>query len=175
MENKMQRKNVIILITLMCVVGTCMHFVCDVIPEGTLRNILANIFPANETSWEHMKMIWFPFMVAGIVISIKYKRKGYFGGFVVGGILAILVQIGLFAIYESFTGTTVLILDIIFYMGDMILSALLALVLSERKWAKALIVWIIVAVIVTMLIVYLTYYPGTGYVFLDDVGLAGIV
>ena len=173
MENKIQRKNVIILIVLVCVVGTCMHFVCDVIPEGTLHNILVNIFPANETSWEHMKMIWFPFVVAGIVVSIKYKRKDYFGGFVVSGILAILVQIGLFTIYESFTGSPVLILDIIFYMGDMILSVLLALILSERKWAKALLIWVIVAVIVTMLIVYLTYYPGTGYIFLDGAGLKG--
>ena len=173
MENRIQKKNVILLIALMCVVGTCMHFVCDVIPAGTLRNILANIFPANETSWEHMKMIWFPFLVAGIVVSVKYKRKDYFGGFVVCGVLAMIVQIGLFTFYESFTGTSVLALDIIFYMGDMILSALLALVLSERKWAKAWIVWGIMAVIVTVLIVYLTYYPGAGYIFLDDVGLAG--
>ena len=172
MENRIQKKNVILLVALMCIVGACMHFVCDVIPEGNLRNILANIFPANETSWEHMKMIWFPFLVAGIVVSIKYKRKGYFGGFVVCGVLAMIIQIGLFTFYESFTKTSVLTLDIIFYMGDMILSALLTLVLSECKWAKAVIAWGIVAVIITVLIVYLTYYPGTGYIFLDDAGLA---
>ena len=173
MENRLKKQNIILLIILMCTVGTCMHFVCDVIPAGTLRNLLANIFPANETSWEHMKMIWFPFMVAGMVVSIKYKRKEYFGGFVVSGVLAMLVQIGLFTLYESFTGCCVLILDIISYMGVMILSALLALVLSERKWARVLVIWVIVAVIVTISLVYLTHCPGSGYIFLDNAGLTG--
>ena len=154
----------------MCVLGTCMHFVLDAITAPAAVKVLGNIFPVNETSWEHMKMFWYPFLVAGIIVSIRQKDKGYIGGFVISGFVAMFLQLGLFAFYESFTGTSVLIFDIIFYMLDMICCIGLALYLAKNEFIKKTwIIWVIAAVVITaVLIIYLTYHPGAGYVFLDD-------
>ena len=155
----------------MAVLGTCMHFVLELVPQGLFRSFLQNIYPVNETSWEHMKMIWYPFLVAGIIHSCKTKNKGYFASFIVGAIMAMLMQVGAFTIYESFTGTSVLILDIIIYTASMIFCILIAFDFSQKEWArKALPLWILLALIITASIVYLTYNPTEGYVFLDNEG-----
>lgn len=169
MEKRVSTRTIIICIALMCIIGTCMHFVCDIISSEAAVKVIGLVFPVNETTWEHMKMIWYPFLVAGIIISVIAKEKAYFGGFVISGIASMLIQLGVFALYQSFTGTSILILDIIFYMADMIICALLALLLGKRAWiGKTFYLWVVVAIGVTAAIIYLTFYPGSGFVFMDD-------
>ena len=51
-------------------------------------------------------------------------------------------------------------------------SPQLASELSQKKWAQKLLpLWVALAVMVTAGIIWLTYYPGKGYVFLDNSGL----
>ena len=164
-----KHRTVIITMLLMIVIGTCMHFVCELAGSENIRKILGVVFPVNETSWEHMKMLWYPFLTAGIILSVIRKNKGCFGGFVIGGTIAMLTMLGLFSFYQSFTRTSVLALDIPLFCLVIILCVLLGLLLSEQEWCKkALPFWIIWAGIVTAVIIYLTYQPGPGYVFLDN-------
>lgn len=165
------RKKKCITIAMMIVLGTCMHFVLDLLPPGPFATILGNIFPVNETSWEHMKMIWYPFLIAGITYSVREKDRGYFAAFVLSGAMAMQLQLGLFSIYQSFTGTSVLFFDIIIYFATMFFCILLAYDFAQKVWAhRVLPFWILLAAMITSGIVYLTYYPGSGYVFLDDYG-----
>ena len=162
----------IITITLMMFIGTCMHFVCDLVGDESVVKVLGVVFPVNETSWEHMKMLWYPFLTAGIIWSVKKKDSGYFGGFVISGFVAMLTMIGLFAFYQSFTKTSVLALDIPLFMLVIIFCAMLGFLLAKQEWTKqSTAVWTVCAVIITAGIIYLTYYPGPGYLFLDDSGL----
>jgi hypothetical protein len=72
------KKDKIIAIVLMIVLGACMHFVLDALPSGGITVFLGNIFPANETSWEHMKMMWYPFLAVGIIFRIITPASKYF-------------------------------------------------------------------------------------------------
>lgn len=162
----------IITITLMVLVGSAMHFVTDIFNSDLAKKILGVIFPVNETAWEHMKMLWYPFLVAGIILSIKRKSWGYFGGFVIGGTLSIPLTCGLFAIYQSFTIHSVLIFDIILFIIVMVVCAMLAFDLANIPIvSKAKITFIVVAAIVTAILIFLTYVPGDGYIFNDNSGL----
>ena len=168
------RKRKCITVILMVVLGTCMHFVIELLPAGPIAVFLGNIFPVNETSWEHMKMIWYPFLTAGIILAFQEKDKGYFAAFVVCAVMAMLMQLGAFSTYQSFTGISVLILDIIIYFVTMTFCIILAFDFAKREWAqKAFPLWVILALIITSIIIYLTYYPGGGYVFLDNEGFMG--
>ena len=165
------KKDKCITIILMVVLGTCMHFVLDVIPSGPVAVFLGNIFPVNETSWEHMKMIWYPFLVAGTIHSVRKKDRGYFVAFVVCAVIAMLLQLGAFSVYQSFTGTSVLVIDIVIYFSSMFFCILLAYDFALKEWThKMFPLWIVLAVIITAVIIYLTYCPGNGYVFLDNEG-----
>ena len=166
------KRDKIVAIVLMIVFGACMHFVLDVLPSGGISVFLGNIFPVNETSWEHMKMMWYPFLVVGIIFSIKTGNRGYFASFVVCAVMAMLMNLGAFSTYQSFLGRTILIVDILIYVSSMLVGALLACELSQKKWAQKLLpLWVALAVIITVGIIWLTYYPGKGYVFLDNEGL----
>jgi len=165
------RKKKCITIIHMIVLGTCMHFVLELLPSGPIAVFLGNIFPVNETSWEHMKMIWYPFLIAGTIYSIREKDRGYFAAFVVSGAVAMQLQLGLFSIYQSFTGTSILVIDIIIYFGTMLFCILLAYDFADKGWTHRVFpLWIVLAVLITAGIIYLTYCPGKGYVFLDNEG-----
>ena len=162
----------IITIALMIIFGTLMHFVTENIPNPIIKNVVGSVFPINESSWEHMKMLWWPFLIAGIIISSVKKDKGYFGGFVIAGFLSILLIISLFAIYQSFTITTVLFIDITIFSFTMILCGLLAFSLAKKDWVKkGFVAFIVIAAIITAALVVLTFVHGKGYLFLDDEGL----
>lgn len=163
----MKRK--IIIISIMLVVGVLMHFVCDIFPQENAKKVLGILFPINETSWEHMKLIWYPFLGAGIYLAIKDKNISRIGGFTIAGFVAIFIQLGIFSFYQSLMGRSVLCFDITFYLIDMILCALLGLLLNERAWVcRFWYLWIFFAVLITAGIIVLTYIPGDGYLFYLD-------
>ncbi|MCR5079703.1 MAG: DUF6512 family protein [Bacilli bacterium] len=164
----------ILTIALMVIIGTSMHFVVNISSSETYHKIIAPIFPISECSFEHMKMFWYPFLVAGIVWSIVKRDKGYLGGFIIGGFFAMMMGVALFAFYQSITIELYLILDIIEYMSAMIIMAMLSYHLSSLSWVKkGFYVWIILALIITAGIVYLAYNPGSGYLFKEAEELTG--
>ena len=167
------KKSRIVAIVLMIVLGTCMHFVMAALPSGGISAFLGNFFPVSETSWEHMKMMWYPFLAVGIIFSLKTGNRGYFASFVVCAVMAMLMNVGAFTTYQSILEKTILIVDITIYVSTMLIGALLACELSQKRWAQKLLpLWVAMAVMVTVGIIWLTHYPGKGYVFLDNGGLA---
>lgn len=149
-------------------VGTCMHFVCNLFPASATK-VLGVLFPVNETPWEHMKMLWYPFVGAGIVLCILKKDSGYLGGFVVGGVVAMLCMIGAFTFYQSLAGGSIVALDVSLFFVIVILCATLSFLLAPLPWCRRLWpLWAVVAVVVTAAVIYLTYHPGAGYLFQEE-------
>ena len=158
----------------MIIFGTGMHFVIENIPNKSVAGVLGLVFPVNETSWEHMKMIWYPFLVTGIFLTTKYKNRGYYGTFVLCGLGTMMIQLGAFAFYQSFVGTSMLLIDICIYICSMLFGSLDAFAIEKDEFfSKTWIVWIIISLIITSVIIYLTFNPGYGYIFLDNSGFEG--
>ena len=165
----MERKYKILTVILMCVNGFAMHYMYDLIKDVDFLNWLGAFYPVNETTWEHMKLYWFPFVVTGTILAIITKKKSYFGAFTIAGIIAMIVQLGLFAFYQSFTGESVMWLGITLYFVITVICAWHAFMLAKKEWvAKSFIMWIIIAIAVTCGFICLTYNPGDGYIFWDD-------
>ncbi len=76
--------------------GTSMHFVHEL---PFFNKFLGNIFPVNESVWEHMKMDFYPLLLAAIYLCIRKKDIHPFEGMILAGICAIPVQIILFYCY----------------------------------------------------------------------------
>ena len=164
----------IVTITVVILVGTAMHFVTTYIPNQTVVNILGVIFPVNETSWEHIKMIWYPMLVAGIVLALKYKDKKYFGAFVVGGLFSICLTIAGFAFTQSFTIVSKLFIDIPLFIICLVAGGIMAFRLAKNEaMDKYFILFIVLTTLVTALIITLTYVHGEGFLFQDNEGLDG--
>ncbi len=159
-------------ILIMSLVGTVMHFVVKLFPTDLGQKIIGPIFPINETIVEHFKMLWYPFLVGGIILAIKKRDIAYFGAFVIAGIFSTILILGLFVFYQSFLTKSVLWLDIILFFVVYFICGMLAFDLTrlpiiKKSWP----VWLGLAVIVTATIIVMTYLPGKGYMFQDDSGL----
>jgi uncharacterized protein involved in response to NO len=80
--NKKLLKLEIIGFVVVCIVGTVMHFVY----EWTNDNTVVGLFcPINESPWEHLKLLYFPFLLYTIITQIKLKQDKFniwFAGYI---------------------------------------------------------------------------------------------
>lgn len=100
-----------------CIAGTALHFVY----EWSGKNILTGLFaPVNESTWEHLKLLFFPaavWTVLGNTLGKEFFYKilpGCTKG-ICAGMLSIVV---VFYTYTGIWGTNLLALDILtFWLG----------------------------------------------------------
>lgn len=105
------------------IAGTLLHFVYG----WSGQNLVVSLFaPVNESTWEHLKLLFFPAMlfsiVEGICISKAYPNfiAAKFSGILIG--LACIVII--FYTYSGIIGRNFLIADILtFYIGVVLSSS----------------------------------------------------
>ena len=64
------RKFTVIGILFVSVAGTLLHFVYDWSGQNPLVGFFA---PVNESTWEHMKLLFFPMLLYGLVAVPKLK------------------------------------------------------------------------------------------------------
>lgn len=54
------------------VLGTIWHFLYDWTGRGA---IAALFFPVNESTWEHMKLIFFPMLLCTVFLAARFKEE----------------------------------------------------------------------------------------------------
>lgn len=114
--------------------GTLLHFLPDLVEN----NFVYLFAPTNESVWEHLKLLFYPylvFMTAEYFAYGKY-REGFLGaklrGVLVGNALIVLVHY----LYTGIVGTASSALDIaLFFIGTAVAYAL-PYVLIKRGAAK---------------------------------------
>lgn len=114
---KSNKKTNIIGFIIIAAAGTISHFIYEWSGDNTL---IGAFFPVNESSWEHLKLLFLPAMIYSIVLYMRNKNEN--GKFLLAsalgtitGMLAILV---FFYTYTGIIGTNFLIMDIIsFFFG----------------------------------------------------------
>lgn len=103
------------------IAGTIAHFVY----EWTGGSFLAGLFfPVNESTWEHMKLIYFPMLLYGIFMNGRLKKEypAVTSALSAGILLGTLLIPVIFYTYSGILGRNYLSLDI----ATFVLSILLA-------------------------------------------------
>jgi hypothetical protein len=101
--------------------GSLLHFVY----EWTDSNPIVGLFsPVNESVFEHLKLLYYPMLIWVIIGYFKYgnKNRSYFPAAFCGLICGMLSIAGLFYIYTFFTGSSILVVDIIIFIISIIIS-----------------------------------------------------
>lgn len=94
-----------------CLLGAVSHFFY----EWSGGNLAAGIFfPANESVWEHMKLVFFPFLLycAAALPPAGKLRNRAFGAFAATYLAAAVIPV-VFYTYTAFTGGPMLAADIV--------------------------------------------------------------
>lgn len=97
------------------IVGTLLHFTYDFFGNN---KFIALFSAVNESTWEHLKLVFFPFLflAAGhLIISASSSSRDIFGK-AIGSIAGCIAVIVLFYTYTGIIGRHFMVMDIIIFV-----------------------------------------------------------
>ena len=130
------------------ILGTLSHFFYDL----SNQNFIVGFFsPINESTWEHMKLVFFPMLLFSLFVISKSKESNpcitsaFLSGILIGTLLIPLI----FYTYTGILGYNVFILDLLTFLLSVIGAFFVAyrLTLSCRMQEYTMLLWIAVGVV----------------------------
>lgn len=141
------------------ITGTIAHFVYEL--SG--NNIIAGFFfPINESTWEHIKLVFFPMLLYSFYISKKMKSTTpcIISSFLFGTLVGTLLIPVLFYTYSGILGYNIMVLDILTF----VLSVLAAFRVAYKttlscRFAPYESLLKIIIFLITVAFFWFTYFP----------------
>ena len=122
-----------IIVILVCwILGTLLHFIYQWTGEN---KIIASFSAVNESVWEHLKLVFYPMLLAGIVeyFFIKKITNNYIEAKAIGIFGAISFIVVTFFTYTGILGTNIFLIDILIFLSSIILGEWISYILMKRK------------------------------------------
>ena len=106
------------------ILGTFWHFVYQLSGENFLIGLVA---PINESVWEHLKIMFFPFVIIGGVayFKLKPKKSSFWFGIFLGSIIGMLIVFFGYYLYTLLISDS-LIIDVLLYIASIIVAMYIA-------------------------------------------------
>lgn len=147
--------------------GSFSHFVYDLFNKN---KTIAYFVSINESTWEHLKLVVFPFFI-WLIISYHFYYdipNFFFTSFISLLTMTILIPF-LFYSYTYILNKNVAIIDILIFIISVIIGEYLFHILINVKYSNIVFDHIGIIGLVTVLIVFLikTYVPSKNYLFKD--------
>ena len=155
------------------VLGTLLHFTY----EWSGNNQIVETFSAiNESTWEHLKLLFFPMLIFAIFegINIYKETNNYIEAKTLGIIFGMLFITVFFFTYTGIIGTNFAVLDIGSFFVGVILSEIIAYKIMRMKsfsTNKTKRISIILIIIITLCFIIFTFNPPNINYFRDPVQL----
>ena len=157
------------------VLGTLLHFTYE---WSGNNNFIASFSAVNESTWEHLKLIFFPMFITTILgyIYIGKKYSNFLCARLLGILTAILFTISFFYTYTGIIGTNFAFIDIsIFFVAVALGEYISYKVLSSNLKCNKYISFTIILILFICFIIF-TYYPPKIGLFKDPISeLFGII
>ncbi len=175
-SNKLIKAELIVILFSL-VLGTLLHFTY----EWSGENLFVGSFSAvNESVWEHLKLVFFPMLIAAIVeyFFVKDVANNYVEAKTIGIFTAIFFIVVTFFTYSGIIGTSIIAIDILIFIISIILGEYIAYKLMKRKDESTVATEVLSIIILTFLFicfVIFTYLPPEVNLFRDVMkGIYGI-
>ena len=155
------------------ILGTLLHFTY----EWSRNNQIVGTFSAiNESTWEHLKLLFFPMLIFAIFegINIYKETNNYIEAKTIGIIFGMLFITVFFFTYTGIIGTNFAVLDIGSFFVGVILSEVIAYKIMQMKsfsTNKTKRISIILIIIITLCFIIFTFNPPNINYFRDPVQL----
>ncbi len=131
----MIKKRIIIDILIVSALGTLLHFVYD---WSGQNNVVAIFSSVNESTWEHLKLLFWPVFLLTAVEFFLFKRQGsgFWASRLVGLLLGMLTIVTLYYTITGIIGRNIAPINItIFYIG-VIITFLISAILQKNGCFK---------------------------------------
>lgn len=166
MKNKTIRNYQIFSTIFVIILGTILHFTYKL--SGGNR-IVAIFSAINESTWEHLKLVFFPMLISTI-IGYFYIGKNIHN-FLYSKTLGIILSMGFIVIffytYSGVLGKNIAIIDILSFFIAVILGEFLSyiLIVNKAKCNKKIAITILGVIAISFII--FTYFPPDLGIFRD--------
>lgn len=149
------------------ILGCINHFVYQLSGENP---IIGAFVPVNESTWEHLKLLFFPFVLYTLAEFIVYGHKisGFLFSRVTGLLFGLIFIPAAFYTYTAITEKNFFIADILLYFAAVALSFKISSkrIVSGTDMNKMRTVpGIILIICLTVLFVGFTFYPPSSPLF----------
>lgn len=153
-------KRLLFAFVLTTLIGACLHFLYDLLPCA----VTALISPVNESIWEHLKLIFWPYLTAMLLVTGKKGRRQrgcWFFSLLVISVAALVLGY----VYHISLGGTLLIFDIALYVLLMAIGFFLPPHLKEPAGHAAPVFFLVV--LLGVAIILFTFLPPDHILFAD--------
>ena len=166
-ERKLILKYSITGVILISAAGTLAHFIYDWTGGNPVIGLVTAV---NESTWEHMKLIFFPMIIYYIFIWIVLRRRIYAAlpALLIATLAGTCLIPVLFYTYTGILGYMITAVNLIIYYVSVIASFIIFYLLSTRTTMKevSIILYIIIALFICMFFMFTYNPPGLG-IFID--------
>lgn len=156
------------------VFGTILHFTFD----WSANNLIVGAFSAvNESTWEHLKLVFFPMLISTIIGFIYYKKEypNYLCVKTKGILLALSFIVIFFYSYTGILGKNISVLDIGSFIVAVILAEYYILKNISNKSECNNFVQSIILIVLFLCFILFTFFPPHIGLFMDPItGMYGI-
>lgn len=113
--------------------GSLLHFMYK---WSSFNPIVASFSPINESTWEHLKMLFYPTLLFIIFSSIYWTKyyKNYITATLISLVIGLFSIVILFYTYTGIIGNHYLVVDIlIFIFSSLVIYLLSYMIINKRK------------------------------------------
>ena len=163
MNLKLSKAIGIIVIFILCFI---FHFLYELLPIV----IFKILFPINESIWEHMKLLFIPFVIYTIFeyYFINKKQNNIYLQLFLVSIFGIATYLSIYLPIYNIIGENMLV-SISLLLGVIILQQFISYKLAlEKEIDFQKIIGIVGLIIVFLVFIYLTYCPLDSYIFIPN-------
>ena len=166
----MKIKNWFIIVVLVCLVlGTLLHFTYEWSGEDKIVAIYSAV---NESTWEHLKLVFYPMTIMAIIgaFVIKKQKNNYWAGQAIGILTAMTFITVFFYTYTGIIDKNFAILDIASFIVAILLGEYVTykIITSEKKYDMEKISTVLIIALFLSFLVY-TYNPPKIQYFKDPI------
>lgn len=163
------KKTQIIVAFLSIIIGTLLHFTYEWSGEN---NFVASFSAVNESTWEHLKLVFFPMLILGIIeyFFIKKEVNNYIEAKTIGIFASICFVIVFFYTYTGILGTNFFIIDILTFILSIILGEYVAyklMTIENQSTILSKVLSIGIIIFLFLCFVIFTYNPPKVNLFKD--------
>ena len=149
-------------------IATISHFIYDLFPNS----FTAIFFPVNESIWEHMKLLFTPYLINLFVILIFNKKlnlvyHNLIFSYLPTSIFSIFLYLLIYLpIYNTWVPNAIFNIGLMIFV--IFISQFILIYLSQKKVSNIITNLSIISIIIIYIIFgYLTYHPIKNYIFYD--------
>ena len=150
------------------ILGTVLHFTY----KWSSNNLFVSLFSAvNESTWEHLKLIFFPMIITGVAGYFVFKNiyPNFLCSKTIGIIISIVFMIIFFYTYTGILGTNYAIINIFTFILSVIIGEYITYALTLNKMSCNKLVCLSILIILAFLFILFTFNPPRINLFKDPI------